>query len=411
MSTVLDTLGWEWTTLPVIAASPSATTGAAAEKTTTTTTTIHLLTSPLANKRHQILHALPQILTPILLLADDDVLWPPRFLPHILAPFSLSPAIGAVGPTITLLRPSSSSSSDGEAGGGFGWCDFLGTAYLLRWRFNLLAAAGLAPRMLPCLSGRTCAIRTGILQDPRFAHAYAHEFFDVGFGGFGGWGWGWLLGGWGGQKRVHLDKVDDDNFVTRWLAGKGWEVRLQSAREAEVRTALRRDWWGFVGQCVRWARTTWRSNWTSLRGRDVAGYGVWGWYAVLASSFNPPAVVMEGVLWWLLLRACGGDGEGGGCFCFWGTVRRKEAMVEFAVWVFLTKTVKLWGHFWRHPRDLMYLPASIAFGYFHGLIKIWTLMTIHWTTWEGGKEEVPLERDAASRRNEFLRSKEWMKLD
>lgn len=231
-------------------------------------------------------------------------------------------------------------------------------------------------------------MRSGILKDVRFAHGYSHEFFDVGFGGVGFGGMGIL-----GKRRVHLDKVDDDNFVTRWLRDEGWGVVVQSAREAEIKTVLKREFWsgggggggGFVGQCVRWARTTWRSNWTSLR--QKGGVGGWGGYAVLASSFNPPAVVMEGLLWWLLVRACD-EGEGGCGCCFWGTVGRQEAMVGFAAWIFLTKTVKLWGHFWRYPRDLKFLPASIAFGYFHGAIKIFTLLTIHWTTWEGGKEVV-----------------------
>ena len=31
------------------------------------------------------------------------------------------------------------------------------------------------------------------------------------------------------------------------------------------------------------------------------------------------------------------------------------------------------------------LPAQIVFGYVHGLIKLYTLLTLHKTTWGGGK--------------------------
>lgn len=48
-----------------------------------------------------------------------------------------------------------------------------------------------------------------------------------------------------------------------------------------------------------------------------------------------------------------------------------------AAWTFLfSKTVKLWGHFFRYPVDIMFIPVYVAFGYFHGLIKLWGLFTL-----------------------------------
>jgi len=47
-----------------------------------------------------------------------------------------------------------------------------------------------------------------------------------------------------------------------------------------------------------------------------------------------------------------------------------------------TKVVKLVGLFRKNPRDIVFLPVSIVFGYFHGLIKLWALFTLkkvnHW---------------------------------
>jgi len=41
-----------------------------------------------------------------------------------------------------------------------------------------------------------------------------------------------------------------------------------------------------------------------------------------------------------------------------------------------TKVVKLVGLFRKNPRDIVYLPVSILFGYFHGLIKLYALFTL-----------------------------------
>jgi hypothetical protein len=51
-------------------------------------------------------------------------------------------------------------------------------------------------------------------------------------------------------------------------------------------------------------------------------------------------------------------------------------MLGQIVWMLITKYVKLHGLFRREPKDLVYLPVSIAFGYFHGLIKLYALLTL-----------------------------------
>lgn len=42
-----------------------------------------------------------------------------------------------------------------------------------------------------------------------------------------------------------------------------------------------------------------------------------------------------------------------------------------------TKVVKLMGLFRRNWSDLQYLPVSIVFGYYHGLIKLYALLTLN----------------------------------
>ncbi|KAK5660621.1 hypothetical protein OQA88_13185, partial [Cercophora sp. LCS_1] len=46
------------------------------------------------------------------------------------------------------------------------------------------------------------------------------------------------------------------------------------------------------------------------------------------------------------------------------------------VFMVFTKIVKLVGLFWRNPSDMIYLPLSVVFGYFHSLIKLRALITL-----------------------------------
>lgn len=46
-----------------------------------------------------------------------------------------------------------------------------------------------------------------------------------------------------------------------------------------------------------------------------------------------------------------------------------------------SKVIKLVGLFMREPADLIFLPVSIIFGYFHGFIKLYAGLTLRMTSW------------------------------
>lgn len=46
-------------------------------------------------------------------------------------------------------------------------------------------------------------------------------------------------------------------------------------------------------------------------------------------------------------------------------------------WMFLSKFIKLLGHYIRYPADFFLLPISIVFGYLHGLIKIYAMLSLN----------------------------------
>ncbi|KAK8121502.1 glycosyltransferase family 2 [Apiospora kogelbergensis] len=63
--------------------------------------------------------------------------------------------------------------------------------------------------------------------------------------------------------RKYSLNADDDNFVTRWLVNYKWKTWIQHEEGCEIETTLE---YGkkYLCQCSRWARSNWRSNWTSL---------------------------------------------------------------------------------------------------------------------------------------------------
>ena len=191
---------------------------------------VHSVAYP--NKRRQMVYAIPDVATEITIFADDDVFWPPKLLPWILAPLE-DEAYGAVGTNQRLRRAECLSFSQRIYG-------YLNALYLERRNFDC-AACMYMDGGLPCLSGRTVAYRSSVIKDPAFKHAFTHEE-------------------WLGRYQLN---ADDDNFMTRWLVTHNKKIGYQYHKEAEVLTTLEDNPY-FIKQCLRWSRSNWRSNITSM---------------------------------------------------------------------------------------------------------------------------------------------------
>ncbi|PHH80839.1 hypothetical protein CDD83_3659 [Cordyceps sp. RAO-2017] len=301
---------------------------------------IRVLATDIANKRRQVCAALPEVATKITVMADDDVTWPRTMLPWILAPFQ-DASMGGVGTCQRVKRERSGP----WATRAWNW---LGAAYIERRNFEISATHNIDGGT-SCMSGRTGAYRSSILQSPEFLEGFTNEKW----------------------RKWNLN-ADDDNFVTRWLVSNRWKTWIQYSHECELETTLENDH-KFLYQCSRWARSNWRSNWTSLfRDRHVWRQQPWCTYALHIATFTSLAFAIDPLLlascWW----ATGG----------WETRQRLCAFWAQFVFMFaFTKVVKLMGLFVRNPGDLVFLPVSIAFGYFHGLIKLYALWTLNMTAW------------------------------
>lgn len=188
---------------------------------------IRVLSIREANKRRQMCRAIPEVHTAITVFVDDDVIWPRKVLQWMLAPFE-DERMGGVGTSQRLKRAD-----------GFSIWNFLGAAYLERRNFDCSACLHIDGG-LPCLSGRTVAYRSNILQDDAFTHGFTHE-----------------------EWRTCQLNADDDNFITRWMYSHDWKIAMQYHKEAEVQTTLE-DGPKYLSQCLRWVRSNWRSNLTSM---------------------------------------------------------------------------------------------------------------------------------------------------
>jgi hypothetical protein len=309
-------------------------------KTLSAPNSIRVLFTSIANKRLQVCEALPQVKTPITILADDDVTWPSTLMPWILAPFE-DPRMGGVGTCQRVRREPDGSWSTKV----FNW---LGAAYIERRNFEISATHNMDGGT-SCMSGRTGAYRSEILS--------SHDFLE-----------GFKTERW----RHFILNADDDNFVTRWLVSHQWKTWIQYEPECEIETTLENGM-KFLYQCSRWARSNWRSNWTSLvRERYVLSQQPWCTYALHIATFTSLAFLLDplivAALWW------GTEG--------WAMETRQHLFWAQIVFLFaFTKVVKLIGLFRRNPSDIFYLPISILFGYFHGLIKLYALLTLNMTSW------------------------------
>lgn len=184
------------------------------------------------NKRRQMVRALPEIQTDITVFADDDVLWPPKLLPWMLAPLE-DASYGGVGTNQRLRRAETPNFQQRVYG-------YLNALYLERRNFDC-ASCMYMDGGLPCLSGRTVAYRSNILKEKAFIEGFTQEE-------------------WLGRYQLN---ADDDNFITRWLVSHDKKIGYQYHKEAEILTTLE-DNPNFVKQCLRWSRSNWRSNITSM---------------------------------------------------------------------------------------------------------------------------------------------------
>lgn len=301
------------------------------------------------NKRRQVCHAMPSVKTDIVVTVDATVFWPSdRYLPAILAPFE-DPSVGIVGSYKRVVREPT----------GFtfkSFWNFIGCLYLERHNFEVAATSNIDGGVF-VISGRTAAYRTEIFADDDFQRGFQNERFF--FGLFGPL------------------NPDDDNFITRWAVRHSWKIKFQYSEDATMQTRVG-TYPKYLSQCLRWVRTTWRSNSATLFTdpfradcqETVWTIQPWCVYAVYLTSFTNFALFTDAGLMYLVSLST-----------FAQTYGLSFVLRCMAGWIFASKLVKPFPHFKRNPADLIFLPGYILFGYYHSLLKLYALFTFWNCTW------------------------------
>lgn len=85
------------------------------------------------------------------------------------------------------------------------------------------------------------------------------------------------------------------------------------------------------------------------------------------TTLSPPALLGDMILVFLCNKATES----------WDYDSHVLAMRALFMWMFVSKFIKLLGHYIRYPVDVLLLPVSILFGYFHGVIKMYAAVTLN----------------------------------
>lgn len=92
----------------------------------------------------------------------------------------------------------------------------------------------------------------------------------------------------------------------------------------------------------------------------------WSTYALHIATFTSLSFVFDPLIIFLTIKATAP----------YSSTIQLWALIAQLAFMSASKVVKLIGLFRRDPRDVMFLPVSIIFGYCHGWIKLYSLFTL-----------------------------------
>lgn len=264
--------------------------------------------------------------TEIVVLVDSDVIWEPDVLKKIKMPFA-DPKIGGVG-TRQNMYP-----SDGKRA--TLW-ERIADIYLDIRYSDEVPATTMIGRAVSCLSGRTAAYRTKLLQEVR--EPFLNETFM-------------------GKPCMS----GDDKRYTCLVLQRGYLTWNQL--NARVYSTFKPDFKGFQKQRIRWSRNSFRSDLRAL-------WQGWVWrhpflaFMLIDKTIAPFTLLLGPIV--LLLSAMIGA---------W------QLVLALLIWWHVSRAVKIFPHLRRRPEDWLILPVYIAVNYYMSLVKAYALFTINEHKW------------------------------
>jgi hyaluronan synthase len=262
----------------------------------------------------------------IVVLVDSDVIWEPDVLAKIKMPFA-DPKIGGVGTRQNMYPTDGVKATVWER---------MADIYLDIRYTDEVPATTLLGRAVSCLSGRTAAYRTKLLQ--RLREPFLNETFN---------------------GRTCMS--GDDKRYTCLVLQSGYLTWNQL--NAQVYSTFKPDFEGFCKQRIRWSRNSFRSDLRAL-------WQGWVWrYPFLAfmliDKTVAPFTLLVGPIVLVLAIVIG----------HW------ELVLALLVWWFLSRAFKIWPHLRRRPADWLILPIFLAMTYYMSLVKAYALCTLNEHKW------------------------------
>ena len=264
--------------------------------------------------------------TDLVVLVDSDVIWEPDVLEKLKMPFA-DPRIGGVGTRQNMypsngVRPTL-------------W-ERLADIYLDVRYSDEVPATTRWGRAVSCLSGRTAAYRTKLLQSVR--EAFLNETF-----------------------MGHPCMSGDDKRYTCLVLQRGY--RTWNQLNARVYSTFKPDFKGFQMQRIRWSRNSFRSDLRAL-------WQGWVWrYPYLAvmliDKTVAPFTLLVGPIVLAVSIAIGA----------W------KLVLALLIWWFVSRTFKILPHLRRRPADWLIVPVYIGITCYMSLIKAYALFTINEHKW------------------------------
>ena len=287
---------------------------------------VHVIPISLPGKRPALAAGVDASWTDIVVLVDSDVIWEPGVLQKIKMPF-IDPKIGGVG-TRQYMYP-----SDGVRA--TVW-ERLADFYLDMRYSDEVPATTRWGRAVSCLSGRTAAYRTRLLQSLR--EPFLNETFM-------------------GNPCMS----GDDKRYTCLVLQNGYLTWNQL--NARVFSTFNPRFKGFIKQRVRWSRNSFRSDLRAL-------WQGWVWHypylaIMLIDKTVAPFTLLVGPLVLALALVLGN----------W------QLAVVLLIWWHVSRAFKLWPHLRRRPADWLLLPLFVVMNYYMSLVKAYALFTINQHKW------------------------------
>lgn len=286
---------------------------------------VDVLPIDIPGKRAALAAGIDATTTEIVVLVDSDVIWELDMLRKIKMPFA-KPDICGVGTRQNMCPTDGKQPTLWER---------LADIYL-DIRYTDEVPATTVFKAVSCLSGRTAAYRTRLLQQLR--EPFLNETFM-------------------GQPVMS----GDDKRYTTLVLQSGYKTWNQL--NAQVTSTFKPDFASFVKQRVRWSRNSFRSDLRAL-------WQGWVWrYPFLAimliDKTIAPFTLLLGPIVMLFSIVQG----------YWSLV------LALLIWWHLSRALKIYPHMQRCPRDWPILPVFVVMTFYMSLIKGYALFTINQHKW------------------------------